>query len=1479
MANGADGSITIDTALDNSGFKRGTQQMETAVNSLLQSCDRAGKSIASAVQSVNPALRDIARQAQATGAQMADSLSQGDFGKAMAAIEKQAGAVSNQLARLGSAESAGIKTEAQMGRFQQATEAARRSLAEMVIQLNRYANTPVNSAEFERLTNEIGDLEIKLQNLYKARDSMQKMGIGAEDSSMKMLQAQIIETERLYDNLLQQKNELAASGGAVQLGGDTAQYQQMAGQIGEAATQLEHFQNVQQQIPGSTDHAAGALSRFGAVLGGLGRLASMATMGAARIGFAALQRGANAAANGIRGLVGHLKNFHKQGGKSALTANGLVKSLLSVKRMLLTRIKRTFISALFNSMKAGMNSLARYSSAFNAAMSSMKNSMTGLSGNMAVMASNLINAIAPAISTIIDWINKAVTALNALFAMLSGKGTFTVAKKGTDNYAKSLGGASKAAKDLKNQVYGFDELNKATDNSNSGGGGGSGGSVDFEEKSVADYLPKALQELGQAIKDAFTAGEFEKVGAIVAGALNNVIYSVDNWINTKFRPATVLWTSNITRIINGFVDKLDFTALGGTLASGFNTITNIVQNFFGTLDWHRLAEQFANGLNGFVSRVEWDRLGDTIGSGFMSLHTALWETLGRFNWTGLGSGLATGINHMFAAVNWTEAATQVSDALKGALEGLRTAIAETDWQAIAQDISDFITGIDWAGVGSALNDAINAIFDALLEFTTSLDWKGIGAAIGSALNELDIDKWISDAGTLLLNFIKGCYNSAAGFIEEIDWTEIGGKLWSGIEGFVSEFDWEGLVSSMFEALGAAVGALVGLVAGFAEKLWGKVKEGWEATKQYFSEYFDAYGGNVIEGLYAGIVNALKAVGTWVHDNVIKPLISGMEKALGLESGTISNIASNLWTKLKEGLSSAWNTVSSAVTQIFTDALEAIKGAWASVKDWGTDIWEGIKNGLSSAWTNLKESILSPFKQMWQAVLDFFGISSPSTEAEAAAKFILEGLVAGFEAAVDAVVSTVKSIFGKIWDAIKSIFGFGSSESDESKEAKQAGKDIMTGMESGIKGDEETVKKAIAEAAKHVLQKLRSELGIPESGGSSSKTKTIGEGVVSGIKDGIEAKGTEGTFSGAMNKVWTATRNAIDTAFGTKGEGSSAKNAKYAGQGVALGINDGITDKAKRSTFNTAAGLVISAVKDAINSAFGGGEGSSATKTAYAGNGAVMGIVDGINAKAVSSTFSKAANNTYKGVSDAFNSALGISGGGWLSGASAASKFVSVGQAICQGVANGINNSAYIMANAASTAAAQALAAAKARLGIHSPSKAFAEVGDYMMQGMAVGLKDGQGSVLKTVSGIARNLINGVSDDAKIGIAADGMLSGLDNLADRLDRIGSIFEGIAAAIFSMGGLPMPALASGAYMPALTRSANTDSYGGAAMAAKLDQFEADVNEELSGFRDYLRQIAENTLVTSRKDFSIDGESLERGIASLRRSRIRSYGGDEF
>ena len=605
MAGGSDGSVIIDTTLDNSGFEKGSEKMKRSIQGLVNGFNSVGASAGKGIQQVTANAQEMARAIEeaAKGAQGFDNnllsaSSTAGFSKEMSSAEKSCASLEKQMQRLGDSERMGIKTNAQMTRFQINVEKARDGVTQLEQELQRLGAQNVKTPAYESveaMSNAAGERLIALQN---RQQMMEDTGVKKKSAAWKRVQLEIDNTIAKLEQYEARMQQLESSGQAYMPGQNSARYQQTASTLQNMQAQLAHYEELAsnfdtvsapasnsekslkkvdselRQKPKDAGIASNAISAFGNALKSAGSAALRVSATLARITFKPFAAGAKAAANGLKGYVAKAAD-------GALTSKGLVKSLTSLKTMLVRIIKETFIRTIFNDLGASMNNLAKYSSAFNAAMSSMKNSTTGLSGNIAVAASNLVNAFAPAIATIIDWISQAISYLNAFFALLSGKSTMTIAKKSTDDYAKSLKGAGGAAKDLKNQVYGFDQLNKEQDKS---GGGGASSGAKFQDVSIASYLPKSLMNLFNSIKAAFEAGEWEKIGEIVGSGLNTVVTAVDGWID-KLHPLAVEWSSRIGRILNGVVQGLDWPLIGRTLSNGANTVFDTFNTFLTTFDW------------------------------------------------------------------------------------------------------------------------------------------------------------------------------------------------------------------------------------------------------------------------------------------------------------------------------------------------------------------------------------------------------------------------------------------------------------------------------------------------------------------------------------------------------------------------------------------------------------------------------------------------------------------------------------------------------------------------------------------------------------------------------------------------------------------------------------------------------------------------------------------------------------------------------
>ncbi len=84
-----------------------------------------------------------------------------------------------------------------------------------------------------------------------------------------------------------------------------------------------------------------------------------------------------------------------------------------------------------------------------------------------------------------------------------------------------------------------------------------------------------------------------------------------------------------------------------------------------------------------------------------------------------------------------------------------------------------------------------------------------------------------------------------------------------------------------------------------------------------------------------------------------------------------------------------------------------------------------------------------------------------------------------------------------------------------------------------------------------------------------------------------------------------------------------------------------------------------------------------------------------------------------------------------------SEFHSTGSYLADGFTKGINDSAYKAAAQAKAMAAAANDAARNELGVHSPSKVFAEIGGYVVEGFAAGISNNAGEAAKSAEELAQ----------------------------------------------------------------------------------------------------------------------------------------------
>lgn len=167
----------------------------------------------------------------------------------------------------------------------------------------------------------------------------------------------------------------------------------------------------------------------------------------------------------------------------------------------------------------------------------LKASLQGLKASWGAAFAPIITAVIPVLQTLIGWIAKAMDAIAAFFAALSGKSTFKRAIKNTGKLSDNLSSGAGAAKEMKKQLIGIDTLTIAQDPS-SGGGGGSGSGFKYEDVAISDKIKNNLgliKNLLEGIAALAIGLAFGKTAAGIAMVLFgtlDLINAFKNFINT-----------------------------------------------------------------------------------------------------------------------------------------------------------------------------------------------------------------------------------------------------------------------------------------------------------------------------------------------------------------------------------------------------------------------------------------------------------------------------------------------------------------------------------------------------------------------------------------------------------------------------------------------------------------------------------------------------------------------------------------------------------------------------------------------------------------------------------------------------------------------------------------------------------------------------------------------------------------------------------
>ena len=856
-----------------------------------------------------------------------------------------------------------------------------------------------------KITAEMSDFQRKMEKAAKTFDSvgalsskMQQRIDKAMMSSSSRISMLGVEASKTMQKFRTQAENFKVLKGALNeaiaelakinpmMAGSTARIEEQKAKIAELAGQLTAAGHQAAGTYKELSKQTRALTTESSIFGRIARGAMSGVKNAAKFafGFAGgfIKNFLRESKNGITNLAKNIAaRFRGMGQSIGGTTGSIGKAMNSLGSVLQRMVKQFGIRKAVELAKDGLKNLAVQSAETNAAISSVVSAGKTFGNALATAFSPLLGIIAPILSQIIGMATSAANALAMLAARLTGASSYKKAVPVSYDYAASLDKtadsakkaagstdkASAAAEKYKRTVMGFDELNKLDDQSSSSGSGGGGGG------GGGGGDTSAIQFVDEAI-----GSDMVDLGAKIKEA----------WAKTDFTEIGTM----LGKKIKGALESIPWEDIKQTCGKIAGSVATFLNGFFETPGlFNVVGSTIAEGLNTAIGTVK--------------------TFADRFHWESVGQAISDTLNSFATTFDWMKAARTFGSVAKGILDTIITAVEETDWAQLGQKVGEFIRTIDWAGIVDKVSKGIGGTLKGIKEF--------VAAAVGEI-------KW-SEAFAKLTGIAKDILAKITEGISKTNWKKIG----SDVAAFLKGIDWSGMASSLFSAIGAALGGLGAFLAG----LIGDGLSGWISS---IKERMASFGGDMADGLLVGIGLALADIATWIKNNIFTPFLKGIKKAFGISSPSkeMKKIGQYISEGILEGVKAKWEDVKSffsnavdGIKKAFEDpvgtvkivadkGMEKAKTLWNSFKK--SEVVKTLKTAGEKTIETFKTNIWDKFKEKSEAVKDLVARTKPGTPSVSNTLTNVWSKITGGEV-TKWLVAKSKNASNKVSDVLKNVW--------------------------------------------------------------------------------------------------------------------------------------------------------------------------------------------------------------------------------------------------------------------------------------------------------------------------------------------------------------------------------------------------------------------------------------------------------------------------
>lgn len=345
--------------------------------------------------------------------------------------------------------------------------------------------------------------------------------------------------------------------------------------------------------------------------------AKLLTLGSAleKVQGSAASVGGGAGARAAKGV--------EQVGKAAEKANKPMNNFLSsLKRIAFYRIIRGIIKSITQAFKEGLEKAYLFSQGvsgegnrFAQALDRMKSAGNAMKGQLGSAFIALLTAVEPVVTALIKLVTKAADAISQFMSAFTGK-TYLKANATAAQFADTMARGGAAAKEWKNQLLGFDEINRL--NAPSDGGGGSGTNplegYSFEDSPISEFWQKAADKVKPVLEDIklafqglrdFIVGVFMGDWDLAFKGLSEIVEGFGSLVSHVLQglviPVFDGFAGQVIKIIDGLFqyieDKtgLDLTKIRESVAYALNYVRFMIEGFALQVSW--IIEDLSKAIN------------------------------------------------------------------------------------------------------------------------------------------------------------------------------------------------------------------------------------------------------------------------------------------------------------------------------------------------------------------------------------------------------------------------------------------------------------------------------------------------------------------------------------------------------------------------------------------------------------------------------------------------------------------------------------------------------------------------------------------------------------------------------------------------------------------------------------------------------------------------------------------------------------------